>query len=455
MTSRLIEYLEKKHLLILGFGMEGQSTYHYIRKHLPGKPLVIADRDPNLENRIMFLHNDTNLSLISGEAYIRSLDSFDVVIKSPGVLLDSNGRKATITSQTDMVMQLFRKQVIGITGTKGKSTTSSLLYHILQRAGKEVVLVGNIGIPPFDLIDHWNDQTTVIYELSSHQLQEVTLSPHISILLNLYQEHLDHYPSFEAYQSTKLAIIRYQQADDFAVINGDDERIACHVKTIRLPSRQYGFSAKSKSQQGCSLLPEGIIRFSDNGESSDFFTDKTSLKGEHNRMNMMAAVCASKIINIPDHHIQAGLDTFQGLAHRMEYLGLFHGIHYYNDSIATVPEATMHAIEALHNVDTLILGGFDRGIDYQELVRFLMDSSVTNLIFIGEAGERIKRMFPVQASEAKRLLSAKDLTEVVQLAMALTRKNTICLLSPSAASYGMFKDFKERGDSFRELVKNS
>lgn len=455
MTSRLIEYLEKKHLLILGFGMEGQSTYHYIRKHLPAKQLVIADRDPNLEDRILFLHNDANLSLISGEAYTRSLNSFDLVIKSPGVLLDGNDRKATITSQTDMVMQLFRKQVIGITGTKGKSTTSSLLYHILQRAGKEVVLVGNIGIPPFDLIDHWSDQTMIIYELSSHQLQGITLSPHISILLNLYQEHLDHYPSFAAYQSAKLAIIRYHRSDDFAILNTDDERIAFHLKTISLRSRQYGFSVKSLSRQGCSLLPEGIIRFSANGESSDFFTGRTSLKGEHNRMNMMAAVCASKIINIPDKHIQEGLDTFKGLAHRMEYLGLFHGIHYYNDSIATVPEATIHAIKALHDVDTLILGGFDRGIDYQELVRFLMDSSVTNLIFIGEAGERIKQMFPVQTGEVKRLLSANNLKEVVQLAMALTRKNTICLLSPAAASYGMFKDFKERGDSFRELVIKS
>ncbi|HOW24924.1 MAG TPA: UDP-N-acetylmuramoyl-L-alanine--D-glutamate ligase [Bacteroidales bacterium] len=453
MNDKLIDHFRDKRILILGFGLEGQSTYRFLRRHFPELPLAVADRDPGLPERVTREFNDPHLHLIPGQSLSDSLPGqFDLVMKSPGVVLPSVQWKEKLTSQTEISLQWFKNQMIGVTGTKGKSTTASLLFHILQLAGKKVTLAGNIGIPPFDLIDQWDQETCIVFEMSSHQLEHVTHSPHIGILLNVYQEHLDHYPTFADYQRVKLNIFRYQQQQDYHIINQDDGRILMHLSRMDIPSAQYGYSLRSVPVRGCILSEDKTILFHDTQESSEFPASQLRLQGDHNLMNCMAAVCASKIAGVSDGHIQEGLNTFRGLAHRMEYVGTFGGILFYDDSIATVPEATIHAVRTLKNVDTLILGGYDRGIDYAGLADFLADSSVSNLIFTGRAGERIRELI-LSRTEKKRLFSAGDYAEAMEYAGRFTRKGWICLLSPAAASYGMFRNFMERGDVFCSLAR--
>ena len=452
MIDKLTDQFRDKKVLILGFGLEGQSTYRFLRRHFPGLPLVIADRDATLAEKTSPENHDPHLCFISSDGVSESIGQFDLVMKSPGVVLPDAHRMENLTSQTELVLQWFRDQVVGVTGTKGKSTTASLLYHIFQLAGKKVVLVGNIGIPPFDLIDELDRETCVVYEMSSHQLEHVTLSPHIGILLNVYQEHLDYYPTYEAYRSAKLNIFRFQERHDHHIFNQDDRWITSHLKRMDIPSAGYGYSLRSVPSRGCSLSEGADLFFRDHETLSRFSAEKISLRGEHNLMNCMAAVCASKIAGVHDGHIQEGLNTFKGLAHRMEYVGTFGGILFYNDSIATVPEATIYAVKTLKNVDTLILGGYDRGVDYAGLAEFLSVSKVSNFIFTGQAGERMKDLIQ-ERTTSKKLLSARDYPEVMKYAAMFTRKGFACLLSPAAASYDMFRDYRERGEVFCSLAR--
>jgi UDP-N-acetylmuramoylalanine--D-glutamate ligase len=453
MIGNLIRSFEGKKILILGFGLEGQSTYQFVRRHYPEIPLTIADKDYNLHKRIPGYMSDRNLTLATGTGYLRGIAGFDMIFKSPGIPFRDIEQPVVFTSQADLIIRHFRSQVIGVTGTKGKSTTASLLYHILQLAGIKSVLVGNIGIPPLDLVSEWDDRILIIYELSSHQLEHLQTSPHISILLNLYQEHLDRYLSFKDYGEAKLNIVRFQRKGDQFIYNLDDKIISGHLDSMDIHSNRICYSPKSDKPTDCTLKGNNLIQFHPGGYSVVFPTNDFQLKGEHNLMNIMAAVNCCMVLGVGPGIILRGINTFKGLEHRLEYVGYYEGIHFYNDSIATVPEATMHAIKALEHVDTLILGGFDRGIDYSELVGFIAGSTVRNVIFVGQAGQRIKQMMLQDNLHNKQLLDAADYKEVVSLAKKYTRKNTICLLSPAAASYDMFSDFKERGNVYKDLTR--
>jgi len=200
--DELREYLGDKKILILGFGKEGQSTYSLLRKLFPEKTLCIADRNGNLKENEIIKADSARVCLHLGDVYLDNISDYDLIIKSPGISLKnfSDCDFSKFTSHTELFIRLFRKHIIGITGTKGKSTTASLIHHIISAYTKNCVLVGNIGVPPFDMLDSINRDTIIVYELSSHQLEQVQVSPHISVLLNLYEEHLDHYQSFENYQ---------------------------------------------------------------------------------------------------------------------------------------------------------------------------------------------------------------------------------------------------------------
>jgi len=223
MYKDLINFLEKKKILILGFGREGKASLKFLSSILPIKQFTVSDKSPEVLKGV-----SKDIKRISGENYLSFANDFDLIIKTPGIPsreLLQYVDAGKITSQTDLFLKLFSKQVIGITGTKGKSTTSSLLNHILKNAGLETLLVGNIGIPPFEVIERITKQTKIVFELSSHQLEFVNHSPHIAILLNLFQEHLDHYIEFKAYQLAKLNIAKYQYNTDYFYINSKDKRI--------------------------------------------------------------------------------------------------------------------------------------------------------------------------------------------------------------------------------------
>jgi UDP-N-acetylmuramoyl-L-alanine---L-glutamate ligase len=286
-------------------------------------------------------------------------------------------------------------------------------------------------------------------------LEYISKSPHISILLNLFQEHLDHYLSFEDYQLAKINIARYQEASGYFIFNADDNLIEEKLTEFKPSSRYFPCTLKQPQTQGC-WSKEDSIYFSDGITTTKVFDlDKDRfLKGEHNVRNIMAAICACKAVGIPDGIISQGISTFQGLEHRIEYVGEYNGAMFYNDSIATIPEATIEAIKTLVNVETLILGGFDRGIDYDSLLKFLVNSSVKNIVMLGAAGKRMMEGFKDLMTDNKNLILVDTFEDAVKTAKFFTLPKGICLLSPAAASYDMFENFEERGRVYKKLVRD-
>lgn len=456
MAFEIKTFLEGKRIILVGCGREGISTYRYIRSILPEQPLSIADQDVNLPTRFPEFHTDTHLEFNLGSSYLSDLNDFDLIIKTPGVSfknLREQPLKEKISSQTDLFLRMFSKQTTGITGTKGKSTTSSLIKHIVSKSTDNTVLVGNIGLPPFDMLHQINEQTIIICELSSHQLQYITVAPHISILLNLFEEHLDHYNSYLEYQLSKLNIALCQQPSDHFIYNQDDKRIQALLEEYNLPGEKHPFSGLQTVKNGA-WTDDAHLHLTLNNDC--LFYDLNSprhLPGSHNILNIMAAVLACTLNNIDSQNILKGIGDFKGLEHRIEYVGNYNGIRYYNDSISTIPQAAIAAVDTLKDVDTLILGGFDRGIDYTILINYLANSAIRNLIFIGDAGQRICQMLTEAGITGKHFFMAENYDEVVKYARENTQPGSICLLSPAAASFDMFKNFEERGKVFKEKVK--
>jgi UDP-N-acetylmuramoylalanine--D-glutamate ligase len=448
--------LENKKVLLLGFGREGQSSYRLIRRVLPELHLTIADADTSVcENE--GLKGDNFLDLRLGKGYLEGLNKFDRIMKSPGISLkdiSSDFDPSSITSQTDLFLRRFFSQVVGVTGTKGKSTTVTLIHHILKLAEKESLLMGNIGRPAFDVVDEVGPETILVFEMSSHQLEYINRSPHIAVLLNLYEEHLDAYRSFNDYQAAKMNIAKYQENDDIFLFNNDDERIRHLISTIDFPGHFFSLSFHTVSDDGCYIRENKII-YSSGGKTEEIFdlSRKIKLKGNHNLLNIMAAISICKQSGIDSEIIAEGISSFRGLEHRIEYVGEYRGIHFYNDSIATIPEACMEAVKALGNVDTLILGGFDRGIDYSELARFLSVSTVRNLILTGEAGKRILHEIRDIKTPGQTLFLLSRFDDFPEIVLKVTKQGSICLLSPAAASYDEFRNFEMRGKRFKELVR--
>lgn len=444
MIADLINYFQNKKILILGFGREGQSTYKLIRKYIKEQTLYIADRKENFEKNYEFLSQDKNIKCISGEGYLEDLEEYDVIMKSPGISfvgLDTSKFYNNIKSQLELLLEFFDMFTIGITGTKGKSTTSSLIYKVLKEQNVKSMLLGNIGVPVFDYIDTIPDDTTLILEMSSHQLEYMKLSPNISILLNIYPEHLDHYESFEKYAEAKCNIFKYQNKSDYFIYNSDDETINKFLKNEE--AKKYKVSLKGN---GDIYLKGENIYFKDK-EIYNINTPR-NLLGEYNLNNIMFVLAVSEILKLDISKTIKSISDFKTLEHRLEFVGEYNGILYYDNSIATIPKATIEAIKALKNVDTLIIGGMDRGLDYTDFIKFLNESDISNIICMPKTGHDIAKKL-----KDGRAYVVNTLDEAVEIAKKHTTKGRVCLLSPAAASYGFFKNFEEKGNIYKELVK--
>jgi UDP-N-acetylmuramoylalanine--D-glutamate ligase len=455
MTGNFLENLYDKKILILGFGLEGLSTLKFLLKHSPSSKITVADKNESLSENIVI--KDNHLSFIGGADYLRKINKFDIVFKTPGISLKDIEikDKTKICSQSQLFISLFKNQIIGITGTKGKSTTSSLIYHIISKYTQNVILVGNIGIPPLDLYDQINEKSIIVYEISSHQLEFNTVSPHIAILLNTFEEHLDHYNSYLEYKLAKFNIAKYQNKDDYFIYNADDEVLMKILELIKPTAKLYPYSEKLTIQTGCMLKKDYISFIDCHDEKLRYnLNEKRKLPGHHNLFNIMPAICACKIIGISDDFISKGISTFKPLEHRIEYVGKYNNVVFYNDSIATIPEATIEAVKTLKNIGTIILGGFDRDVHYENLMNFILTTSIKNIIFLGNAGKRMHDIIKEKTTNNnKSLFVVKSFEEAVYTAIKKTPRDMICLLSPAAASYDMFKNFEERGRKFKQLVK--
>lgn len=444
MIKDLIDYLSDKNINILGFGREGQSTYKLIRKYLPNKIITISDLKENFQDNFDFLQNDKNLNLISGEKYLDNLERFDIIIKSPGISfakIDITQFKDKISSQMELFLQFFDNYTIGITGTKGKSTTSSLIYTILKDQNKDVLLLGNIGKPIFDYINEISNTTILVLEMSAHQLEFMKYSPNISILLNLFEEHLDHYKSYEDYIAAKCNIYKYQHENDYFLYSLDNETLKEHVKNPK--AKTYTISINEKADI---YLQNDDVIF--NNKKIYDRNQKRNLVGDYNLSNIMFTLVVSEILKLDLNKSINSINNFKTLKHRLEFVGNVDGINYYDNSIATVPMATIEAIKALKNVDTLIIGGMDRGIDYTDFIKYLDSSDISNIVCMPKTGHDIAKKL-----KNKKTFIVDTLEEAVDISKKVTGKNMSCLLSPAAASYGFFKNFEEKGDLFQKLVK--
>lgn len=412
MFDLILNRLRGKRILILGFGREGKSSLAFLKKYLSEAQVAVADKNP-MEG---VKH--------SGADYLQAVYDYDIVIKTPGISLkDFDVKEVEITSQTDLFLSQFHNQTIGISGTKGKSTTTSLIYHLLKSSGHDAILTGNIGIPCFDIMEQIHEDSIVVYELSAHQLEYVHNSPRVGVLLNVFEEHLDHFGTFERYKHAKFNLLRYMGADDYAVVHE-----SLLMETLELGVNNVTFSRM------------------------DFDIDEEALPilGPHNLLNAKAALCACAAYGIDVRDVIPYLYTFKPLEHRLEPVGTFGGVTFVNDSISTIPQAAIAACQTLGKVDFLLLGGFDRDIDYQPLVDFMMDHPVPHLLFTGKAGERMLAMMEkVQTNKARYA----NMEEAFEYLKSHSKPGDVCLLSPAASSYDQYKNFEERGRKFKQLAE--
>ena len=455
-SQNLVNYLYDKNIAILGFGLEGISTYNFIRKHLPDKKITLIDKKDLFSENIKILNNDKNLYVVYGNNYLENLNSYDLIIKTPGISfkgIDTSSFINKITSQLQLFLDFFDVKTIGITGSKGKSTTSSLIYRIIKVQNNNTTLLGNIGVPIFDYIDKINKDTVVILEISSHQLEYITRSPNISILLNIFEEHLDHYNSYAEYAEAKYNIFKFQTKDDYSIYNIDNNIIQNIFEKEKPVSNKIAVSMKNNNIDNSISISDNFVIYKENGTNTKLYNidDERKLLGNHNLFNIMCALAVSQVLNLDLKKTISTINTFESLPHRMEFVGEFDGIKYYNDSIATIPEATMNCVESLKDVNTLIIGGMDRKIDYSNFITFLINSNVENIVCLPDVGTFIGHEIQNNTTN-KKIHQVKTMEEAVAISKIVTKKNTICVLSPAAASYGFFTNFKERGDLFKRLV---
>ena len=450
MIKKLLEYLNDKRILILGFGKEGESTYKLLRKYFPEKNLFIADKNMNLLVDKIELVEDPYLEVSLGENYLNGIEEYDLIIKAPGISLkDVNLEKINnkITSQLELFLEFVDVYTIGITGTKGKSTTSSVMYKVLLDQDKDAFLLGNIGEPIFNSIEEMKKDSIVVLELSSHALEFVKRSPNIAILLDIYEEHLDHYKSFERYIEAKFNVAKFQKENDYLIYNYDNE----NMKKFGFEYKENDYAVSLNSipnTKNKSYLENGQINC--NGKCVMSFEEELNLKGTHNMNNIMFILCACDILNLDINEAIDSVKEFKPLEHRMEFVANIKDVSYYNDSIATIPASTINAIEALKNVNTILVGGNDRGVDLNELIDYLYShKTIENVICLPKTGEYIKEGLK---DSDKRVEFFDDLKTAVSFAKKVTKENTICLLSPAASSYGYFKNFEERGKLFKQYV---
>lgn len=451
MIKKIVEYLTNKKILILGFGMEGISTYKFIRKYLNNQKLYIADGNNEVFEKNNFVKQDENVELIT-QGYLENLEQYDIIMKTPGISfaqIDTTNFKHKIKSQVELLLEFTDCLTIGVTGTKGKSTTSSLIYQILIEQQKQAYLLGNIGVPIFDFIEKIEPNTILVLELSSHQLEFVSVSPKISILLNIFEEHLDHYKSLQGYIDAKTNIYKFQKENDYFLYNPDNTMLAEAVKTSEINSKLVEISYDNEVQNNETAIVKKDNYIMRNGTKLYDCRSQRKLLGNHNLNNAMFALAVSEILELDINKTISTINNFEPLPHRMEFVGKFNGILYYNDSIATIPEATMNTVKTLKNVDSLIIGGMDRKVDFKEFIKFLNTVCIKNLICLPTTGHIIADKIN---NSAINVYKVENMEQAVSIAKQNTEKGKICLLSPAASSYGFYKNFQERGNKFKELV---
>jgi UDP-N-acetylmuramoylalanine--D-glutamate ligase len=425
-----------KKIAVLGIGVEGESTVKFLKKQ--GAKVIQLDKNKD-------------------KSYLEGLNQYDLVVRTPGIKVLELAKKVDpqkITSQTRLFFDLCPCPIIGVTGTKGKGTTSSLIYEMLKKQGKDACLGGNIGKPPLDFLDKLSPRSIVVLELSSFQLQDLTKSPHIAVMLMITSEHLDYHTDTKEYIDAKRNILRFQNSEDFAIINRDYP--ATLESDIYSAGKVFYVSRERSGYDGC-YIEGGAIWIQKNGKKEKIIlTSQVKIPGGHNLENASAACMAADLAGVSRENMASVLKTFKGLEHRLELVRTIEGVSYYDDSFSTTPETAIAAIEAFKQPEILILGGSSKNSDFTELGRVIsIHKNIKAIIGIGVEWPKIREKID---KKTKILLieGAKDMKTIVQAASKIAKKGDVVLLTPACASFDMFKNYKDRGEQFKmEVAKLS
>lgn len=428
-------------IAIAGYGVEGRVNYSYFSGAYPDAEVVIVDERAETSDM------PEGAKSMLGEGVFNDLDGFDLVVRTAGLAPRKLKTSGKIWSATNEFFAKCPAKIIGVTGTKGKGTTSSLIASILQAGGRTVHLVGNIGIPALELLPDIRPDDIVVYELSSFQLWDIEKSPDIAVVLMIEPDHLEVHSDMDEYVMAKANIAKYQSVDDMLVYHPTNRYSAKIASTSKAQKIRYGSDDK-----GAVRVEMNKFFVQDNAISS---VDTLDIAGPHNLENACAAITVAKLLGISDEAVEQGLADFKGLEHRLQFVAEAGGVRYYDDSIATTPGSAIAAIRSFDQPKTLILGGHDKGADYSELAKIIAQSDSTrHVILIGSnAGSLEGILDKAGASQKvinKGMISMRD---VVDQARRLTREGDVVILSPAAASFDQYKSYHDRGEQFSQAVK--
>lgn len=445
----LISDLQNKNIVIWGLGQEGAAVLEFLLRHGIGKKLSVYNDSP-----VEKPQEAAGVEFFSGADFEKLLSVTDVIVKSPGVSIykeeirRAKERGIAVTSSTDLFLSEMRRRpqtvTIGVTGSKGKSTTSSMLYHVLKNLGKDAALGGNIGAPLISLLDKTCDY--VVMELSSYQCSDLSVSPQIVLFTNLFPEHIDWHRSHEAYYRDKVHLIAHQRPEDVCFLNEKCEKLkkycAEYPREFLYYNRSAGFAKINNilCKDGCPLM----------------YMEDLKLQGYHNLDNIAGVLSIIDYLKLDVTRAVEALKTFEPLPHRLQKVGKIGDIEFINDSISTAPETAIAAMSSFNRPLALILGGYDRNQDYNELAEKInADSNVKVVATLFKTGPRIAETLRRHLTREVKLIKETDLTKAVEDAYAglCGQKDGLVLFSPAAPSYDAYKSFVARGNHFIEIVK--
>lgn len=450
-------FIRGKKVAIIGLGISNIPLIDYLHD-LKCMVSVFDKRDvEKLDTNAVKKIQDYQFELYTGLDAMQHLMNFNVIFRSPSCRPDTPevakevARGAILTSEIEMLMQTCPGTIMGITGSDGKTTTTNLIYHILQEKGYHCYLGGNLGIPLFTKVKEMTPDDMIVLELSSFQLMDMQISPHIAVITNISPNHLDIHKSYEEYINAKKNIFMYQSEKDILVINYDNE-ITKNFKSEAKGKTIY-FSRKEKLDDGI-ICDGGIIKSCEDKLRRHILNTKDILlRGVHNHENICAAIAATSSLVEPEIQAEA-IKKFKGVEHRLEFIRKINGVKWYNDSIGTSPSRTIAGLNSFNEKIVLIAGGYDKNLDYTPIAKPIV-ANVSKLILIGATAQKIEKAvmqeLEMQGKEMP-IYHCTTLKETIDKANEIATSDEIVLFSPASASFDMFKNFEERGNLFRNLV---
>ncbi len=445
--------LKNKRVLVVGLGKSGISAALFLRKQ--GARVTVSDSRSAvaLAKEIPALL-EAGIMVESGGHGLLTFRRQDLIVVSPGVPMDTPEVKQVVgfglpvIGELELASRYLQGQIVAITGSNGKTTTTTLVGKILSDAGLPALVGGNIGLPVIDLVEKSRAESTSVLEVSSFQLETIEgFHPKIAVVLNITPDHLDRHGSFEAYAAAKTRITENQGAEDFLVLNGEDK--ATQMVALKTKAQIFWFSGRRPIKQGAFVHGESIVFLAREGGKAEpvMPVAEIPLKGAHNVENVLAAVCVARLAGVPAETIRATVAAFTAVEHRLEFVKSIRGVEFYNDSKATNVDAAMKAVASFKGGIHLILGGKDKNSDYG-LMAELLKERVKAVYTIGSAAEKIER----QLAGVVKMVSAGTMQVAVAKAAEAAASGDVVLLSPACSSFDQFENYEHRGQVFRQLV---